>query len=205
MYLLATDLDGTFLGGRQADRLALYRILRARPDIRLAFVTGRGVETVLPLLSDPLIPDPEIIISDVGATVVRGHPGTGPAPAGGDRCPVAWRPGDPGAAGRGGGADASTGPPGAALLLLRRGGGGHPGGAGPPEGHPLDVLHSAGKYLDVLPAGVNKGSTLRGLLPILGLEDPQVMVAGDTLNDLALFTSGLRGVVVGGAEERLDP
>ena len=68
--LLATDLDGTFLGGRQADRLALYRTLRSARDVRLVFVTGRGVESVLPLLTDPLIPDPEFIIGDVGATVV---------------------------------------------------------------------------------------------------------------------------------------
>lgn len=204
MYLLATDLDGTFLGGRQADRLALYRILRARPDIRLAFVTGRGVETVLPLLSDPLIPDPEIIISDVGATVVRGDTLEPIQPLQGE-IDARW-PGD------------------REILGLLDGVAGLRRQPVPQErrcsfyaeeeeviqevrdrleGHPLDVLHSAGKYLDVLPGGVNKGSTLRGLLPILGLEDDQVMVAGDTLNDLALFTCGLRGVVVGGAEEPL--
>ncbi|MCA9767300.1 MAG: glucosylglycerol-phosphate synthase, partial [Gemmatimonadetes bacterium] len=68
--LLATDLDGTFLGGRQADRLALYRAFRRPGAPRLVFVTGRGVESVLPLLADALIPDPEFIIADVGATVV---------------------------------------------------------------------------------------------------------------------------------------
>jgi glucosylglycerol-phosphate synthase len=36
-------------------------------------VTGRGVESGLPLLNDPLIPDPEHLIADVGATVVRGR------------------------------------------------------------------------------------------------------------------------------------
>ena len=46
--LLATDLDGTLLGGRQLDRLTLYRALRLAPDIRLVFVTGRGVESILP-------------------------------------------------------------------------------------------------------------------------------------------------------------
>lgn len=56
MFLLATDLDGTLLGGRQADRLTLYRALRDNPDVRLAFVTGRGVESgtgsrQIPLLS----------------------------------------------------------------------------------------------------------------------------------------------------------
>lgn len=204
MYLLATDLDGTFLGGRQADRLALYRILRARSDIRLAFVTGRGVETVLPLLSDPLIPDPEIIISDVGATVVRGDTLEPVQPLQAE-IDARW-PGDREILGLLEGVAGLTRQPvpqerrcsfyaeeAEVIHEVRE----------RLEGHPLDVLHSAGKYLDVLPGGVNKGSTLRGLLPILGLEDEQVMVAGDTLNDLALFTSGLRGVVVGGAEERL--
>src|SRR5690348_7869607 len=71
ILFLATDLDGTFLGGSEADRLALYRALRETPDVRLAFATGRGVESVLPLLSDPMVPDPEFIIADVGATVVH--------------------------------------------------------------------------------------------------------------------------------------
>src|SRR5690606_11195017 len=73
MMLLATDLDGTFLGGKRVDRLKLYRLIRQNKDIQLAFVTGRGVETVLPLLSDPIVPRPQYIIADVGATVIDGH------------------------------------------------------------------------------------------------------------------------------------
>lgn len=73
MLLLATDLDGTFLGGKSADKQQLYRVIRENPTVRLVFVTGRGLETVIPLLNDPVIPNPDYIICDVGATVVNGR------------------------------------------------------------------------------------------------------------------------------------
>jgi len=73
MLILATDLDGTFLGGRSVHKQQLYRLIREREDIRLVFVTGRGLETVIPLLNDPVIPNPDYIICDVGATIVNGH------------------------------------------------------------------------------------------------------------------------------------
>ncbi len=53
--LLATDLDGTFLGGRQSDRMRLYRFLPRQPEVTLVFVTGRGFEHVLPLIYDRLL------------------------------------------------------------------------------------------------------------------------------------------------------
>ena len=71
--ILATDLDGTFLGGTAQHKEHLYKTIRENDDFRLIFVTGRGVESVLPLLSDPVIPRPDYIICDVGATVLDGH------------------------------------------------------------------------------------------------------------------------------------
>src|SRR5690554_6194109 len=71
--ILATDLDGTFLGGSAEDQRRLYQTLRNMPGSVLIFVTGRGLESVLPLLGDPSIPDPDYIICDVGATVVHGE------------------------------------------------------------------------------------------------------------------------------------
>ena len=71
--LLATDLDGTFLGGDSEQRHQLYQLIASHPEIRLVFVTGRGLESVMPLLADPAIPKPEYIISDVGCTVVDGE------------------------------------------------------------------------------------------------------------------------------------
>jgi glucosylglycerol-phosphate synthase len=204
ILFLATDLDGTFLGGRQADRLALYRLVRDNPEIRLTFVTGRGVETVFPLLSDPLIPDPEFIVADVGATVVHGD-GLQPVQ------PVQWE------------IDQrwiGTEPVVRALAGLA----GVERQRVPQERRcsfflddpslvdevrrrlvhlECDVLFSAGRYLDVLPKGVSKGSTLRRLAEHLHVEPDEVLVAGDTLNDESLFTEGFRGVVVGHAEPAL--
>ena len=72
MLILATDLDGTFLAGKSVYKQQLYRLIRNRKDIILVFVTGRGLETVMPLLKDPVIPNPHYIICDVGATIVNG-------------------------------------------------------------------------------------------------------------------------------------
>ena len=57
--LLATDLDGTFLAGDPETRLRLYQLIADNPEIKLAFVTGRGLENVIPLLSDPTLPVPD--------------------------------------------------------------------------------------------------------------------------------------------------
>src|SRR5690606_10110461 len=51
----------------------LYSLIKRRSDVKLVFVTGRGIESVLPLLHDPIIPIPDYIVSDVGATIVDGH------------------------------------------------------------------------------------------------------------------------------------
>ena len=72
LSILATDLDGTFLGGSAEDRQTLYQLVSGSQDIQLVFVTGRGLEAVMPLLSDPLVPTPDYIICDVGSTVVEG-------------------------------------------------------------------------------------------------------------------------------------
>jgi glucosylglycerol-phosphate synthase len=201
---LATDLDGTFLGGRQIDRFTLYRALRETPDARLAFVTGRGVESVLPLLSDPLIPNPDFIIADVGATVVSTE---GLAPV----QPIQWQI-EERWCGAGIVRKALKGIPGLTLQRV------------PQERRcsyflddsslieeiesrvtalGCDVLFSADRYLDILPKGVSKGETLRTLVEHLEIDPDGVLVAGDTFNDYSLFTEGFRGVVVGDSELRL--
>ena len=72
-FLLATDLDGTLLAGTAEARRRVRELFSTAPrGARLAFVTGRGLESILPLLSDPTIPMPDYIIADVGATIVHG-------------------------------------------------------------------------------------------------------------------------------------
>lgn len=205
--VLATDLDGTFAGGTAEDRRRLQRRLAADAGTMLLYVTGRSVPAARELMAESGLPRPELLIADVGTTVVDG----------GDFAPVEemeefltrnW-PG--GAAIR----ERLAGMPGIveqdveaprrvsywledapmeetvarvaeALNDLR-----------------VEVIGSADQYVDVLPRGVNKGRTLLEVLDRLGQPRERVVVAGDTLNDLALFRTGLRGVVVGNAEPAL--
>lgn len=66
-----------------------------------------------------------------------------------------------------------------------------------------DLLYSAGRYLDFLPKGVNKGTTLTALIRHLSIPAERILVAGDTLNDLAMFQQSFLGVCVGESEEGL--
>ncbi len=204
--ILATDLDGTFLGGDDESREQLYRILRAADDATLIFVTGRGLDSVLPLLEDPDIPNPDYIIADVGATVVDGE---SLLPIGAVQDPIEARwPGKERvrrALERFDGLREQDNPMERRLSFFTERGRVPEGLAQVVEDElGCDLLVSAEIYLDVLPRGVSKGSTLLALIEHLGLEHDRVVVAGDTLNDLSLFEVDLKGIVVGGAEGALS-
>lgn len=196
--LLATDLDGTFLGGRQADRLKLYRLIREQENIRLMFVTGRGIESVMPLLDNPVIPDPDYIICDVGATILNGQT-LEPVQPIQSEIENQW--------------------PGTLVIQKRmrkvKGLRLQPVSQQRRcsffyDGHTdidavkriaddmgLDVLVSAGRFLDILPKNINKGSTLKRLVKLLDFSTNDILVAGDTLNDRSLYDTQYKGVVVG--------
>ena len=205
--LLATDLDGTFLAGNEASRKQLYTMVKALRGINLTWVTGRGLESVLPLLSDPALPSPDYLICDVGATVIRVS----------NRQPVQplqsqiesrW-PGEQAVVqmmSRFGGLLRQDVPQqrrcsfycDLALLAPLR--------AEIEREAALigcDVLFSADRFLDILPGGTNKGSTLRALVEYLDIAPELVLVAGDTLNDLSMYDQGFAGVCVGKSEPAL--
>ncbi|MEI3799892.1 MULTISPECIES: HAD-IIB family hydrolase [unclassified Chitinophaga] len=201
--LLATDLDGTFLGGTAADKEQLYSLLQQQKDIQLVFVTGRGIPSVLSLLENNALPRPEYIIGDVGATVTHLPTLTAVEPVQ-SHIAAKW-PGDHvretlktvrGLLHQ----DAhqqyrcsyyyndSTDIEGAREIAASL---------------QCDLVLSAGKYLDILPAGVNKGFTLKQLLQVLALPHQKVLVAGDSMNDYSMYESGFKGVVVGDSEPEL--
>ncbi|SEW20899.1 HAD family hydrolase [Chitinophaga arvensicola] len=201
--LLATDLDGTFLGGSAADKEQLYSLLQQQKNIQLVFVTGRGIRSVLQLLENTALPRPEYIICDVGATVTHLPTLKAVEPL---QSHIASRwPGDH---------VRET------LKTVR--------GLLHQEAHQqyrcsyyydegtdiagareiatslqCDLVLSAGKYLDILPAGVNKGFTLQQLLKVLALPHQHVLVAGDSMNDYSMYETGFKGVVVGDSEPEL--
>ena len=210
--VLATDLDGTLLAGTHEARRRVRDLFSAasasgpapeqtRPI--LVFVTGRGLETVMPLLSDPTIPTPDYIIADVGATVVdRELRAVEPI----QRELTAHWPGSQAVL------KALAGFPQLVRQSVpqeRRCSFLAPEDAITPalraavEALDCELLFSAGRYLDVLPRGVGKGAALRRLAAAAGFDPASVVVAGDTLNDLSMFEAGFRGVVVGGSEPAL--
>lgn len=207
--VLVTDLDGTLLAGSPRWRRRFYSWLSARQHAVLhVFNTGRDLRSIAKVLEREAamgLVSPHLVIGDVGCTVACG---TTLAPIPPVIAPIEqqWE-----------------GQPERLLPLLQ----GIPGLSPQPvsmvrrlayvidpavldtaqlravEALGVDCLVSGDRYLDVLPAGVNKGSTLQRLLQWLEVTPETVVTAGDSLNDLAMFATGLRGVMVGNAEPGL--
>lgn len=205
--VLATDLDGTFLGGSAEQRAELYDwIACRREEIVLIFVSGRGLDFMRGLAQE-LPVQPDHMVGDVGTSVACG-PWYAPLPPLEQWLDAAWP------------ADA----PARIEETMQR----HPALKAQPvvggrrrsyyyedPAHAqaakqevkrlgFDVLMSDNLYFDVLPRGVQKGPTLLKTLAALGLPAHRTLVAGDTLNDLSMFDTGLTGVAVGNREPALD-
>lgn len=203
--ILATDLDGTFLAGSAAARSALIAQFLTPPEHRLVYVTGRSAASVQALISDGRLPRPDAMICDVGSYIADAH----------------GQPDNSGAMGwieqRWQGKAAPIREALAAFSQLEMQAEVGPNRLGYYYRDPAviapasaivrefgcDPLASDGVYFDVLPKGVNKGSTLRQLMRAWQIADDHVLAAGDTLNDLALLSAGFPSVAVGGAEAGL--
>lgn len=203
--VLATDLDGTFLGGSEEQRHALYNHLSCRDDVQVIFVTGRDIGFIAELIRTPGMPRPRFIIGDVGTSIYDGET-LEPMAELEAEIAARWQ-------------DAN----GRVMAMLD----GEPGLWLQPtpfrhrvsydcdparlspetvtkvEAAGFDCLVSAGRFFDVLPAGIAKGPTLIRLVEALGLDGDSVLVAGDTMNDLSLFKTGFKGVAVGNSEPLL--
>ncbi|HAO11857.1 MAG TPA: alpha,alpha-trehalose-phosphate synthase [Planktothrix sp. UBA8407] len=206
--VLATDLDGTFLGGSPQERQDFYNYLRVKRDrLLLIFVTGRSLELTLRLYEEKnlIIPRPDYIIGDVGTTVYEGK----------TLKPVAkvqnWIADIWGNSSEFAG-QILVDEPGLTLQTLS------------PQyrvsyyykpdqnqeriiqkiqAAGFECIMSADKYLDILPKGVAKGSTLLKLIDWLNISPYQVITSGDSLNDLSLFETGLKSIAVGNSELKL--
>lgn len=203
--VLATDLDGTFLGGSEKQRARLYGHIEDRDDLLLIFVTGRDIDFIAELVAQPGMPRPRLIIGDVGTSIYDGE-SFEPIPA--LEAEIAERWGDAGDRV----VDMLKDEPGLTLqptpFRHRVSYDCKPAALAPDlvqrvEAEGFDGLISAGRFFDVLPRGVAKGPTLMRLVDHFGLDPASVLVAGDTLNDLSLFETGLKGVAVGNSEPDL--
>lgn len=203
---LATDLDGTFLeGDYQVKNIFYNELLRLREDIMLIYVTGRPIDIVEQFCRQGYLPPSQFVIGDHGTHVVDGV----------NFCPVdslqnpivqKWNNGNL-----------------KLKELLRHDIGIQLQPLNPPyrvayyydQSHlqnetlkkitdaGFDFILSCDMYLDIVPRGVNKGSTLLNLLNYLNINHESAITCGDSLNDLSLFQTGLKSVAVGNSEPKL--
>lgn len=206
--VLATDLDGTFLGGTEAARKEFYAWIEDNRDrVGLIFVTGRDPGFIRQKVRSGL-PRPDYVIGDVGTTIAefRNDGFIAPIDALEAEIAEAWnnanmkvehalRP----VAGLklqstvfrhrvSYDLDADTFDEAAFDIVAEMG---------------FDALVSDNRYFDVLPKGVSKGPSLLRLLAHLDIQNARTLVAGDTLNDLSMLELGLPAVAVGGSEPAL--
>lgn len=206
--VLATDLDGTFLGGSDDDRKAFYDFVEAnRHRIVLIFVTGRDPGFIVNEVKRGL-PAPEYVIGDVGTTIAQFDSAGHVSPIEELEVEIAegW-----GVAGQ----TVTTALSRTAGLTLQSSGFRYRASFDmDPDTFDhaafdivadlgLDALMSDNRFFDVLPKGVSKGPSLVRLLSHLGIDNNRTLVAGDTLNDLSMLELGLPAVAVGGSEPGL--
>ena len=208
--LLATDLDGTFLGGSEQQKTEFYQYIETqRHRLLLVYVTGRELDWISNFLdNNPHIPKPEYIIGDVGTTIVHGEtfepiysvqnwiekqwgnanekvkqllanePGIELQPVNPDyRVSYYYDP--------------ETLQDNTVQKVIDAG---------------FDCIissHGIYFYFDVMPKGVSKGPTLLKFLEAMNFNGDNTITCGDTLNDLSLFETGLKGIAVGNSEPRL--
>ena len=208
-FVLATDLDGTFLGGSDEDRSRLYGWIEDNRDtVGLIFVTGRDPKFIGDLCRDRGVPWPEYAVGDVGTTIATVSPETGIDPITHLEEDISRRWGNAGDS-----------------VKARLDG--HPGLTLQPTDFRYRVsydidpdsfdekacaiveemghqwLISDNKFFDVLPNGVSKGPSIRRLVEYLEIEPARVLCAGDTMNDLSMLECGLPAVAVGNSEPSL--
>jgi HAD superfamily hydrolase (TIGR01484 family) len=206
--VLATDLDGTFLGGSDVQRSEFYQYIHNQRDrILLVYVTGRELDRISELYEDPNIPQPDYIIADVGTTIVDGktfepisvvqdwvvqkwgnaneqvkellanEPGIELQPVNPNyRVSYYYEP--------------ESLQPSTIQKVIDAG---------------FDCILSSYTYFyfDVMPKGVSKGPTLLKFLAEMNFNPDDTIACGDTLNDLSLFETGLKGIAVGNSEPKL--
>lgn len=209
MRLLATDLDGTFVGHPDALQELVGHLEQARARWRLAYVTGRSLELGHALQQQEGLPDPDAWVTDVG-TVITDAAGV-PDAGWQARMQEGWDRARIEAIARSFAALAPQGPEGQGpfklsyflepaparevlpALQARFGSAGL-------EVHPV---YSGDRYLDLLPKRGGKGEAVLYLLERFGIGMEGLLACGDSGNDRDMLCLGGPAVAVGNAQAEL--
>ncbi len=213
IQIFSSDLDGTLLGEQQSRKqfIAIWNALSADNRPILCYNTGRMLDDILALIANGKLPEPEYIISGVGTSIYDFRERR-VIKAFSDILEEGWSVEQ-------------------VATLLRETD--LPLEAQPThyqnayksswyfndatneqiesieqtlEAAGLDthVVYSSGRHLDILPKWANKGNALRWLANHLNILGENILVAGDSGNDSAMFAlKKVRGIVVGNAQPEL--
>ncbi len=207
--LLVSDVDGTLLGNdRDLCRFVAW-YGRYRYRVRLVYASGNFYESIAELVRQKLLPKPCAIIGGVG-TDLRLYPSGRPIFAWDERLHRCWNQSRV----REALADCNRLEPqpeevqseSKVSYFLRN--------ASPDELEMIrsalrnadidaELVYSSQRDLDVLPAGINKGAAAKFLAAYYDYQPNDVIVCGNSANDLAMFQHGFRGIVVNNAHPEL--
>jgi sucrose-phosphate synthase len=208
--LLVSDIDNTLLGEAEAAR-AFNLWHGDQHDMAFGIATGRSLHSALAILAQNHVAPPAVVITSVGSEIYhRVHGGvyarddawTARIDATWDRTELAallatfsdLRPQSP-LEQRSHKLSYFTG-----------------GGAEIAErvrdrltaaGLTASVIHSHGRYLDILPLAASKGTAVDYVRRSLGLRADQVIVAGDSGNDVEMLRANARSIIVGNYSDGL--
>lgn len=220
--LLASDLDRTLLPNGLQDESAqarpLLRALAKRPEIALAYVSGRHLELVGAAIAEFQIPVPTYVIGDVGSTIYhrdgsgwvpwtqwseaiapywKGCTGAQLIPVFADLPQLRLQESDKQKAYKLSYYAAAEIDHAALLAEMER----RLGERGLRSSLIWSVDETSGTgLLDVLPRAATKLGALRFLMQAGGFALNNTVFAGDSGNDLAVLTSELQGVLVANAQ-----
>lgn len=209
LRLLVSDVDNTLLGDDEAtERFARWHASR-RGGVRLAYASGRLFDSIAETVRQTSLPDPDVVIGGVG-TDIQEYPSGRALQAWHEANSAHWNP-DAIRAILAGDArlepqpsseqtpfkisyymhDASERELAAIQRRLEQ------------AGYDAQIVYSSNRDLDVLPKGANKGTAAAFLAYTWDISPDQVIVAGDSGNDRALFDHGFRGIIVANARPEL--
>ncbi len=207
--LLISDVDYTLLGDDEdlAEFADWYD--RNKSRVRLVLTSGRFPDSIIESVETTLLPDPDVVIGGVG-TEICFFPSRQAVPGWPDYRLEHWD-GDRARSVLAGFRRLEPQPDEfqsdyKASYFLRD--------AGPTELQQIrgllleqsirpELVYSSKRDLDVLPEGCNKGSAAEYVTRYLGFDARDVIVCGDSANDVAMFDYGFAGVVVGNAHPEL--
>lgn len=207
--LLISDIDNTLIGDGEALRELLVRLEAVGNRVGFGVATGRRLDSVIEVLEEWGVPQPDVIVSAVGTEI---HYGAERVADESYQRHLGYRWDGPRLR------EAMRGLPGIRIQEeteqrrfklsyyvdldeapplrdisrhLRR------------QGLHANVVFSHGQFLDLLPVRASKGGAVRYLAMKWGIPLERILVAGDSGNDEEMLTGNTLGVVVGNHSEEL--